>query len=147
MVSALPWGLFQLAMFQNSAVPTMRKRVFLNSFVLWAAQLTNKPSYRWRAHPFWKMLSIQLSWEQQSFSLRSVRPVASVSCCCAIPNWVIAGLFAPFPAGKCPVLVGRGDQAVGKHFFEASQLRASHPRSILQIGLQSAVIQFGHTGN
>lgn len=53
MVSALPWG-WLLAMFHNSAVTSMRKRVFLNRFVLWAAQLTNKPSYLWRTHPFLK---------------------------------------------------------------------------------------------
>lgn len=145
MVAALPWGLL-LAAFHTSAVATARKRVFLNSFVLWAAQLTNKPSYRWRTHPFWKILSMQLSWEQQSLSWRSVGAVAGVSCC-DIHKRVIAALVAPFPAGKCPVLVGRGDQTVGKHFFEASQLRTSHPRSIRQIGLRSAVIQCGHTGN
>ena len=89
---------------------------------------------------------MQLSWEQQSFRLRSVRPVAGVSCW-GVCEWAIADLFAPFPAGKCPVLVDGGDQTVGKHFFEASQLRTSHPHSIRQIGLQSAVIQFGHTGN
>lgn len=144
MVAALPWGLL-LATFPNSAVATRRKRVFLSSFVLGAAQLTNKPSYRWRTHPFGKILSMQLSWEQQSFSVRSVRP-HSVSCC-DIHKRVIAGLVAPFPAGRCPVLVGRGDQTVGKHFFEASQLRTSHPHSIRQIGLRSAVIQCGHTGN
>lgn len=67
--------------------------------------------------------------------------------CRSARQWVTAGLRAPFPAGKCPVLVGRGDQAVGKHLLAASPLRASHPRGSRQIGWQSAVIQFGHTGN